>query len=247
MNFIPARCPSCGGELMIPDDMKKIICSHCGTTFFLEQTQTPTPTIENWLKLAETALIGNNASEALKYYNKVLEIDTQNWIAWLGKGKSVVQESTIAKFLFDEMFLSFQQALQYSPNEKRQEILNDVIEYSGKVLNAFSRAVGLHYAEYCRDISSVLELIQHYEKICQKIDMVYQLDEENFENFSAISLGIDISTELLNGYEYADMSGNFKKYKLTQPIRDNWKAKYDKYLNIMKALDSSFEPYTKLL
>jgi hypothetical protein len=216
MNFIPARCPSCGGELMIPDDMKKVICSHCGTTFLLEETQpqAPAPTIENWLRLADTALEGGNSGEALKYYNKILEIDAQHWIAWAGKGKAVALESTMANFLFDEMLLSFQHALKYAPDEKRQALLDDILRFGSSILNAYSRTVDLHYAKYCRDISSVSELIDYDEKICQKIDILYEIDHNNFGNFSAISLGIAMATELLNGYEYADYSGNLATYKL---------------------------------
>lgn len=248
MNFIPARCPSCGGELMIPDDMKKVICSHCGTNFLLEQTKSQelTPTIENWLKMADTALEGNNSKEALGYYNKILEVDSGHWIAWFGKGRSAALESTIANFTFDEMLLSFDRALKCVPDEKRQELLDNILRFSGKFLKAFSRAVGLHYAKYCRNTNSVNELIRYDETICQKIDILYKMDSNNVGNCDSIDLGIDIATELLNGYEYVDYSQDYIKYRLPQYARDIWKARYDKYLHIMKILDPSYEPYTKL-
>ena len=30
MKFIPAKCPTCQGELQVPDDKDFIICMYCG-------------------------------------------------------------------------------------------------------------------------------------------------------------------------------------------------------------------------
>lgn len=36
MNFKPALCPSCGGKMQIPDDLKTIKCMYCGIDVIVE-------------------------------------------------------------------------------------------------------------------------------------------------------------------------------------------------------------------
>lgn len=35
MKFIPAKCPSCGGELRVPEDMDVVKCMYCGSDVIL--------------------------------------------------------------------------------------------------------------------------------------------------------------------------------------------------------------------
>ena len=116
VEFIPAVCPNCGGELRVPEDKKTIICMYCGYHIIIHETNnTPThPSIENWLKLADLAT-DSNPKEAYEYYSKVLEFEIDNWKAWFGKAKAACKLSTLENPRNDEAIKEVQKSIEYSP------------------------------------------------------------------------------------------------------------------------------------
>lgn len=100
INFIPATCPSCGGELRVPDNMGVVKCMYCGKDIIIQipQEETKSVNIKALLDLARTAEKLGNFEEAEKYYTQTLEIDSDNIYAWLGRGYCAGMLSTSDSF-----------------------------------------------------------------------------------------------------------------------------------------------------
>jgi tetratricopeptide (TPR) repeat protein len=96
MSFKPAKCPNCAGDLQVPEDRDTVKCMYCGSDIVVREAiklAAGGVNIENLLMLAKTAESSQKREEAYKYYSKVLEYDTNNIDAWIGKGFSCASGS----------------------------------------------------------------------------------------------------------------------------------------------------------
>ena len=60
IEFVPAICPKCGGELRVPKNLETLKCMYCGTDIIMHQiSNKPQPNIENWMKLANSVIESN--------------------------------------------------------------------------------------------------------------------------------------------------------------------------------------------
>jgi tetratricopeptide (TPR) repeat protein len=88
-------CPSCGGQLMISEKQEKIICSYCGIQFVVSKNSSGSQvSTENFLKLAKDAHNIGKLDEAFNYYNRALELEPENYLAWYGKAEIVEDRFT---------------------------------------------------------------------------------------------------------------------------------------------------------
>jgi tetratricopeptide (TPR) repeat protein len=86
MKFLDVKCPSCGGDLKVPEDRSTFICGYCGTSIMVRNAaDTGGADPENLMKLASIYLDQGNYEDAEVNYDKVLEIDSRNYLAWAGK------------------------------------------------------------------------------------------------------------------------------------------------------------------
>jgi len=113
VEFIPAKCPNCGGELRIPNDHHIIKCMYCGYDIVFHDPSVARNgiNISNILRLAKVAEKGENFLDAYQGYSKVLENSPDNIDAWIGKGYAAGMLSTTAKSRFDEAIACFQEAI----------------------------------------------------------------------------------------------------------------------------------------
>lgn len=105
-------CWSCGSQ--IPDDAK--FCTNCGQLQrAIKRQPSSAAKIENWMRLAKTAQLSGNYSQAYNYYSKVLESDGTNHAAWLGKGICAGWKSTYSSIRFQELFACALKAAELVP------------------------------------------------------------------------------------------------------------------------------------
>ena len=128
ISFIPAICPKCGGELRVPEDRISIKCMYCGCDIIMHETKnnSPQPSIENWLKLADSVKL-SNPEEAYGHYAKVLEFEPENWKAWYGRGITGCRLSTLKEPRFTEVTNDFDKALEYSPNNEKEKLEETIV------------------------------------------------------------------------------------------------------------------------
>ena len=131
IEFIPAICPNCNGELRIPEDRKTVKCMYCGYDIIIHETSNnqPQTSVENWMKLADS-LVDSNPEEANGYYLKILEVEPENWKAWLGKtlcGQNNISRLTnnidINKQFIFGIINNVQKANEYCPENVKYKFI----------------------------------------------------------------------------------------------------------------------------
>lgn len=114
--------------------MKKggeVTCDYCASRFFLHEAyKGSTEKIRNFYELAYNAQESGNASEAYKYFTKILELDTHESLAWYGKGIATLELSTGFKVNSAEGTACFNKALEYAENDEKVKLRETISESS---------------------------------------------------------------------------------------------------------------------
>lgn len=184
MNFIPCKCPQCGGDLQIPSDKDIVRCMYCTADIKVRDVisiQASNP--KNLEALANNAFEGGNYKEAEDYCNRILEIDPDNVEAWLKKGLSAGWRSNLARDNFSEMFASIDKGLSFCQNDADRAIHEMLYalhifslchEYFQLSLNHTLKFISVHDAQYdhaerCRNIVLALERAHIFDPDIQEI------------------------------------------------------------------------------
>jgi len=128
--MINLKCPSCGGELSVPDNLKVARCLYCGSKILLGETgNDQSENYENYIELCNSAIKAKNHNETIYYVNKILEINPKNIRAWINKSKAIWFLSTPENRRYDEAMSYLDKANEISPQEieitkAKEEITN---------------------------------------------------------------------------------------------------------------------------
>lgn len=124
MTFKAAVCPSCGGELQVPDNRDSVKCMYCGTDIIVREAIQAVSgvNIQNYLQLAATAIGAKNYQEAYDYYSKVLEVDINNSEAWFGRATAAGRLATFAEPRFGDIQSGFENAIKLAAEGDRQNL-----------------------------------------------------------------------------------------------------------------------------
>lgn len=111
-NGVVLKCPSCGSVMGKPDHTGLVQCNFCGTTITYHPPveKVERKNVERFLEICKAALEGSNYDEVLQYSNKVLEIDPENFNAWVYKAISTFWQTTAANNRYDEALGYLQRA-----------------------------------------------------------------------------------------------------------------------------------------
>jgi len=82
--MIVLKCPSCNGDLELPDNLEVAHCLYCGTKILLKEVNRSN-NIKQLIELSNAALRAKNFPEVIEYCNKILEIDSNHIDAWIDK------------------------------------------------------------------------------------------------------------------------------------------------------------------
>lgn len=130
-------CEMCGStELMKQDGV--FVCQTCGTKYSVEEAKKmmvegtvevagtvkvdDSAKIANYYTMAENAYDASNQKEAESYCNKIIEIDPNNYKAWLLKGRAAGWQSTLANIRVEESVNCFNKAIDNAPEDKVEEV-----------------------------------------------------------------------------------------------------------------------------
>jgi len=131
-------CEMCGGTDLIKQD-GVFVCQTCGTKYSIEEAKKMmiegnvdvsgstvkvdnTGSIENYFKMAESAYDSSNQKEAESYCNKIIEIDPDNYKAWLLKGRAAGWQSTLGNLRLEEAVNCFSKAVDNAPEEEKDNV-----------------------------------------------------------------------------------------------------------------------------
>lgn len=175
-------CDICGGKLAMGTG-GIAVCDSCGMEHTKERMQEKVQEIkgvvridnshmiENYLSMAQNAYDSTNQAEAESYCNKIIEIDPNNYRAWLLKGKSAGWQSTLQNPRFSEAVSGFSKAIVNAPEDERDEIIE---ETKGEIKNLAAALISLRSDRFEKwpdedeangfisDVVSILNAITQY-------------------------------------------------------------------------------------
>lgn len=137
-------CEMCGGTDLIKQD-GVFVCQTCGTKYSIEEAKKMmiegnvdvsgstvkvdnTGSIENYFKMAESAYDSSNQKEAENYCNKIIEIDPDNYKAWLLKGRAAGWQSTLGNLRLEEAVNCFSKAVDNAPEEEKENVKKEAAD-----------------------------------------------------------------------------------------------------------------------
>ena len=99
VKFVAAKCPSCGANINVDQNDNKTKCNYCHSTIIVDDAikryqieisgkveVSNLPTVENYLLNGSRYYDNNDYEEAYRQYNKVIEINPNNFLAILRNG-----------------------------------------------------------------------------------------------------------------------------------------------------------------
>ena len=131
-------CEMCGSTDLVKQ-YGMYVCQSCGTKYSVEEAKKMmiegtvdvsgsivrvdnSASIANYLKMAKSAYDSSNQKEAESYCNKIIEIDPNNYQAWLLKGKAAGWQSTLANIRIEESVNCFKKAIENAPEDAVEEV-----------------------------------------------------------------------------------------------------------------------------
>lgn len=138
-------CEMCGStDLMKQDGV--FVCQSCGTKYSVEEakkmmvegTVEVTGTvrvddsavkkeqINNYLEMAKTALDGEDIEGVVSYCDRILEIDRDNYEAWILKAKAAGWGSTLKDIKVPQALTAAKRAVNLAPDSQKYEVASEV-------------------------------------------------------------------------------------------------------------------------
>lgn len=130
-------CEMCGSTDLIKQD-GVFVCETCGTKYSVEEAKKmmvegtvevagtvkidDSAKIANYYTIAESACDAGNQKEAENYCNKVIEIEPNNYKAWLLKGRAAGLQSTLDNIRLEESISCFCKAVDNAPEDQVKEV-----------------------------------------------------------------------------------------------------------------------------
>jgi tetratricopeptide (TPR) repeat protein len=141
MPFVAAKCPQCGGDLQLDNEMETGFCMHCGSKIIVHEAIRAvrvdnTHMIDTWMKMGDLAAESQNLSEAYEYYTKVVEVQPDNYWAIYKKGKAAGWQSTLANVRFTESAVCFAKAIELALENDKEQLKKDSTEEIKKLSQA---------------------------------------------------------------------------------------------------------------
>ena len=239
MEFIPAKCPSCGGDLMLPKNKDDAICTYCGSNFLVKDAPTNTsPSVDILLKLAKAAQNAENSTEAYNYYNKVLELAPENIDGWMGKAEMAGWQSTLANERLVEMSSGFDHVLSIATEKDQLDLRRRISQVLTSVGNSYFLLSYKHLGEFWEVDDTWSEFILNCNLLVTLANKAFSYDETNTD---ALLLKITISSSVLEPFK--NIQNNLKLKKATPPeFRQMYLEFFNESVEKMLSIDPSFTP-----
>lgn len=186
-------CPSCGAAVNLTAGTTEAKCQYCDTLVTLQQAEAQLDEVKKskvggTLLIAQTAQEGGSYTEALTYYNKVIEQQPDFADAWLNKGNCMVRTSKIGDLKISEAISSWKAAIKFAKNTA-----------------AMKKRVATEINNVVSDFYPILE--SHYLRFHNLEDSLKEHADRFFTLESAQALALELNpTEIIarNGVSLCD-------------------------------------------
>lgn len=258
MPYVKVNCTSCGGEIQLDSSKDTGYCLHCGTKVIFEEAIQKIellniPKTENLIKIARAAYEDKNYSEAIDYFNRVLEIDIENWEAVFYKGLSKAWQSTLSNNCLPDAINGSKRALAMiyqkgvlSKEELEKTKIKFAIETNDIIISFFNLAKS-HYEKYWNLENSAPEYWCYLEYCIQASEHCITLLSAIQTNAKITLLKnvINLLVEKCKNQMYVaghNEYGDIRKFvSLGDSERQQAVLKYDKYVFEIRKYDPSYQ------
>lgn len=231
--FQAARCPNCGGEINLSGTNKIVKCSYCNADVIIREKSRGNAGVDenklkNLIELANSAEKSRNYIEAFKYYTKILEYDSENTIAWYGKGVSAWHLSADDGKRINDVITCFEKVIEIEP---------DTFEFKDQMGNfLFEKLQETHaYAKHKYD-AEFLPFSKSFKNLSQSAKK--NLDD----SYSSILTALELSWKITPDIKIGEYIIKTCREILDQPFSQNFEittnkragALLDDYINKIK-------------
>jgi len=238
------HCTECGNELRGSEKF----CGECGTARASDGKVVPGSgraaeprTVETLMGMARTAELGTNNSEALEYYNRVLEIDPTITDAWLGKGRSAAWQSTLANFRVSEGLIAFQHAIA-NAGDNRDAVTNSAIEEINKIVSALYRMSRDHMEQFAALDKT---WATYLNQVAQMLDALEQARKWNPNNRIVLENIVHLTKDNIEGYKYWDNIYNVSGLHTISPqYEETLRGLMDQAVTSLRQIDDTYQAPT---
>ena len=170
-------CEMCGSSDMIKQD-GVFVCQTCGTKYSVEEAKKMmvegtvevtgtvkvdnSDAIDNYYRMASSALEAGNNSEAEEYANKIIELAPKHADAWIIKGTAAGWQSTALRPRVSDAVTAFLNGIKYAEKHNINRI-------RANVADTFSKLIVAMVSLRCNSFSSIHNN-EYKEKIKSEID-----------------------------------------------------------------------------
>lgn len=222
----------CGSTDLIKQD-GMYVCQSCGTKYSVEEAKKMmiegtvdvsgstvkvdnSASIENYFKMAQSAYDSSNQKEAEYYCNKIIEIEPENYKAWLLKGKAAGWQSTLANIRIEESVNCFTKAVDNAPEEDKERVKTEASKEIEKLSTALMSLCCKNFARFASkdNAASILNNLQ--------LTQLYSLVLLAKCGVKADGFKQDISTQINNAAMNAWNNNIYSDYMGS----DNYPSKY---------------------
>ena len=245
------QCELCNGTEFTKTD-EYFVCDFCRTKYstaqarkmMIEGTVEVAGTVQvdrgnevaNLITLAESALAGGNASEALNYANRALEIDVDNSQAWAFRAKAAGWSSTIKSIHFAEMLTSFNTALEKAPEDNRNTLK---IEWAGDMLPICVAVHNMSW-KHANQFPGVNGVWAQHISTCNQIFSVLDVAYVWGGQRAVLENTITMASNLIKGIKFRDARNTKKVVFLQSAFEQKMQARIDGASNEMRRFDPSY-------
>lgn len=265
------KCELCGSNEFrkIGDEYE---CQYCHTKYGVEEAKkmmvegtvevTGTVNIDisnkqkNYEKLAERSFNDKLYDQAYNYYEKLLELDSDNWQYVYKKGVCAAWQSTLANFRVDETIKACKNAfniidINNIELKNKESVCYQMADDINTVSVAFCKLAQNHYNDFWELESSAPEYWDHLQQLIDCEEYAKNIIKDYISDEKTKVLYVTILKNLIiyfceicerrkykSGYnQYGDTYGwTWYKNELRAPLIE----KYDKYVLELKNLDPQY-------
>jgi tetratricopeptide (TPR) repeat protein len=237
------KCNTCGGS-----SNNESFCEYCGTLFetsikgkvWSDSTE-KNDQLSNYLFLASSAQETTNHKEAINYYNKALELDSQLSEAWFGKGYCAGWSGSLASIRIGEMASCFKKAIQFVHDSEKEELIKRISYSITNNALAIYKLSHSHTKEFASVNGTYQEHINRVISVLENLEWAYELNQESKATVKTIS---DITEQFMAPIYYEVGYGKEKKtvgHQLSSEYLNKVNALRVKYSKILLDKDSNYK------
>lgn len=210
-------CQDCGAKYSVEEAKKMMIegkVDVSGSTVKVDNSDF----IVNYYKMAESAYASKNQEEAENYCNKIIEIDPDNYKAWLLKGRAAGWQSTLANIRLEETINCFSKAVDKAPEDEKESVKKEAADELYSLLFALVILTCNNYAENAspNNAEDIINIVGHIEGVLA-VNNKFGVDEKGL--MSKIAERINVC--VVSGYRN-DIWKDYWESSTHHPSKFDW-------------------------